>query len=38
MIVPDDRPDIPSNPLLEMDTNLDWIGKLIKQIKYGDLS
>jgi hypothetical protein len=23
MIVPDDRPDIPSNPLLEMDTNLD---------------
>jgi len=36
--VPDDRPQIETNPSLESDSNLDKIGKSIKQLKYGELS
>jgi hypothetical protein len=36
--IPDDRPEIEFNPEFEKDENLDRVGKLIKQIKYGDLS
>ena len=36
--IPDDKPVIENNFEFERDENLDWVGKLIKQIKYGDLS
>lgn len=36
--IPDDKPMIETNIELERDENLDWVGKLIKQVKYGDLS
>ena len=38
MEYPDDKPQIDSNPDQESDTNLDKIGKSIKQLKYGELS
>ena len=38
MEVPDDRPNIDQNPEQEQDSNLDKIGKSIKQLKYGELS
>lgn len=36
--IPDDKPIIETNIEFERDENLDWVGKLIKQVKYGDLS
>lgn len=38
MEVPDDRPAIENNHEMEQDSNLDKIGRSIKQLKYGELS